>query len=46
MAVDHAILLLKECRTALIAAVLSGRNTIHESTEDTLPEQRASKTGG
>jgi hypothetical protein len=38
-AADHVILLLKEDPTALITAVVTSRNTIHESTEDTLPGQ-------
>jgi hypothetical protein len=38
-ATDRTILLLKGGRTALIVAVVTGRNTIHESIEDTVPGQ-------
>jgi hypothetical protein len=43
MATELTIVLLKERRTALIAAAVTGRNTIHESTEDTLPGQWGGK---
>jgi len=46
MATERTIDLLKERRTALIAAAVTGKITIHESTEETLPGQCGSKMRG